>query len=300
MAASHPSASLRPPAPPMASPGFGKRTAPDQKPRTAHDFAHLSAREAYIASFIDRLPDGAAIDIKTLAKELAAFGQQAVRSALRLLEQAGHLFRRRETVGEGRTQWVWRTYFSRTARSESWWRGVARGDVPRERTEPTPEHVPAPAPVEERPRDGAYATLAGVGLTDRRMSLSATECAELRPLVEEWFARGATEPDVVRALTTDLPPEVHVPGAFARKRLTTKLPPERQPAPPPCEPLPLMECEGCGAPGRALPGGHCRTCRDDGPREGWLGESFAEDFRRKVDAVRAGIAGAGRGRGRIR
>lgn len=46
---------------PMANPGYGKRSAPDQRPRTAHDFAHLPPREAAIAAYLDRLPDGADI-----------------------------------------------------------------------------------------------------------------------------------------------------------------------------------------------------------------------------------------------
>jgi hypothetical protein len=41
---------------PMANPGYGKRDAPDQLPRTAHDFAHLPPREAAVAAYIDRLP----------------------------------------------------------------------------------------------------------------------------------------------------------------------------------------------------------------------------------------------------
>ncbi|MFI1799692.1 hypothetical protein ACH427_20395 [Streptomyces sp. NPDC020379] len=262
----------------MAPAGYGKRSAPAQNPRRKGDFSHLPAREAAIATYIDRLPEGAAIDVKTLAKELAAYGQQAVRTALNALTRAGHLFRRRETVGEGRTQWVFRTYFSRTARDESWWRRFLRGDVPAE-AEPTPtEEAPPPA----------YRILAAVGGTDPRMALSATECAQLTPLAEEWLARGATESELVRALTTGLPPEVHSPGALARTRLKSKLPPQRVQAPPP--PTHLTECEGCGAPARALPGGRCRACRDDGPNEGWLGEEFDEEFHRQVAAVRAGIS----------
>ncbi|MEV6670534.1 hypothetical protein [Streptomyces sp. NPDC051162] len=262
----------------MAPAGYGKRSAPEQKPRRKGDFSHLPAREASIATYIDRLPEGAAIDVKTLAKELAAYGQQAVRTALNALTRAGHLLRRRETVG---TQWVFRTYFSRTARDESWWRRFLRGDVPAE-AEPTPtEEAPPPA----------YTILANVGGTDPRMTLSARECAQLAPLAEEWLARGATEAELVRALTAGLPPDVHCAGAMARTRLKSKLPPHRTPAPPPTPPTPhLTECEGCGAPARHLPGGRCRACRADGPNEGWLAESFDEDFHRRVEAVRAGIA----------
>ncbi|MEU2867636.1 hypothetical protein ABZ769_00275 [Streptomyces olivoreticuli] len=268
---------------PMAPAGYGKRSVPDQKPRRKDDFAHLPAREAAIAAYIDRLPDGAAIDVKTLAKELAAYGQQAVRTALNALARAGHLFRRRETVGGGRTQWVFRTYFSRTARNESWWKRFLRGDVPQEE--------PAPVAAEEPP-PAAYKILADVGRTDPRMSLSARECAQLEPLANEWLTRGATEAELVRALTAGLPPEgVHCPGAFARTRLDAKLPPvrDRTPAPTPEPPPHLTECKGCGAPGRALPDGRCRACRDEDPHEGWLGEAFDEEFHRQVQSVRAGI-----------
>ncbi|MGW2369363.1 hypothetical protein ACWCZ5_27730 [Streptomyces sp. NPDC001667] len=260
----------------MAPAGYGKRSAPAQNPRRRGDFSHLPAREAAIATYIDRLPEGAAIDVKTLAKELAAYGQQAVRTALNALTRAGHLFRRRETVG---TQWVFRTYFSRTARDESWWKRFLRGDVPTE-SEPTPTEEAAPPP--------AYTILANVGGTDPRMTLSARECEQLAPLAEEWLARGATEAELVQALTAGLPPEgVHCPGAFARNRLKSKLPPQRAQTPPP-QPH-LTECEGCGAPARNLPGGRCRACRDDGPHEGWLGEEFDESFHRQVATVRAGI-----------
>ncbi|GAA2947155.1 hypothetical protein [Streptomyces enissocaesilis] len=43
---------LHAPAHPMAKPGFGKRSAPDQEPRRGRDFAHLPKREAAIAGCI--------------------------------------------------------------------------------------------------------------------------------------------------------------------------------------------------------------------------------------------------------
>jgi hypothetical protein len=54
----------------MANPGYGKRAASGQLPRTNYDFAHLPPREAAIAAYLDRLPDGADISVKTLAKQL--------------------------------------------------------------------------------------------------------------------------------------------------------------------------------------------------------------------------------------
>src|SRR2546423_1840526 len=80
---------------PMANPGYGKRSAPDQLPRTAPDFAPPPPREAAIAAYLDRLPDGADISVKTLAKTLD-YGQCALRTALNNLQRAGHLRRGRE------------------------------------------------------------------------------------------------------------------------------------------------------------------------------------------------------------
>ncbi|SCK16018.1 hypothetical protein B046DRAFT_01556 [Streptomyces sp. LamerLS-316] len=126
MATQHPSSAPRTPASsrpyPMASPGYGKRTMPDQPPPSAADFTLLPVRERYIAGFIDRLPDGAAMDVKSLAKQLPLYGQQAVGSALKALSTAGYLRRVRCLVGElGQVRWVFRTFWSRTARDNEWW-----------------------------------------------------------------------------------------------------------------------------------------------------------------------------------
>ncbi|MEU9762328.1 MarR family transcriptional regulator [Streptomyces sp. NPDC047985] len=110
------------PAYPMAKPGYGKRSAPDQLPPRADDFALLPERERYVAGFVDHLPDGAAMTVKTLAKQLPLYGQQAVGSALAALSVAGHLRRVRCLVGEGeQVRWVFRTFWSRTARDNEWW-----------------------------------------------------------------------------------------------------------------------------------------------------------------------------------
>ncbi|MEV4868333.1 hypothetical protein [Streptomyces syringium] len=271
----------------MASPGYGKRSAPDQAPRRRDDFAHLPGREACIASYIDRLPDGAAIDTKTLAATLPAYGQQAVRSGLNALSHAGHLRRVREQVGEGRTQWVFRTYFSRTPRGDAWWACFLAGGVPNDASDDVidspvaaaprlpaevhPDGRPRPArpvPTARPPRSAAYEALAALGRTDARLSLSAAECAALEGLAAQWLARGVTLSDFARTLTAGLPDVVHSPGALTRKRLIDKLPPEPVHTPQAASQAPprrLMECTGCRTPGRpeALPGGLCRPCRGD-------------------------------------
>ncbi|MFI1223881.1 MULTISPECIES: MarR family transcriptional regulator [unclassified Streptomyces] len=107
---------------PMAKPGYGKRSAPDQQTRTRHDFALLPTRERYVAGFVDHLPEGAAMSVKHLAKQLPLYGQQAISTALTALSVAGHLRRVRCSVGAGdETRWVFRTFWSRTAHDNEWW-----------------------------------------------------------------------------------------------------------------------------------------------------------------------------------
>ncbi|KPC78704.1 hypothetical protein [Streptomyces sp. NRRL S-4] len=125
MAAKNLSPALRTPAPshpyPKSPHGYGKRSAPDERPPRADDFALLPERERHIAGYVDHLPDGAAMDIKTLAKHLPLYGQMAVGSALRALTVAGHLRRAQCRTGEGESRWVTLTYWSRTARDNEWW-----------------------------------------------------------------------------------------------------------------------------------------------------------------------------------
>ncbi|MEU3930807.1 hypothetical protein AB0E85_01900 [Streptomyces sp. NPDC029044] len=236
-----------PSAHPLANPGYGKRTTPDQLPGTHHDFAHLPPREAAIAAYLDRLPDGADISVKTLAKQLP-YGQCALGTALNRIQQAGHLRRGREciTADDGSSRWITRSWWSRTARDEDWWAAFTRGDVPQQPARPT--------------RSRAHILLAALGRTTPVLSLSEADCAALAPLVTDWFERGASEDGVLRAVTAGLPTPVHHPAALVRNRLTSKLPP-----PAPLPPLRVLECANCGAPGRpeSLPGGRCSACRGE-------------------------------------
>ncbi|MFI0934727.1 MarR family transcriptional regulator [Streptomyces sp. NPDC021019] len=170
MATQHSSSALPAPAHsaayPMAKPGYGKRSAPDQGPRTRGDFALLPTRERYVAGFVDHLPEGAAMSVKTLAKQLPLYGQQAISTALNALSVAGHLRRVRCPVGAGdETRWVFRTFWSRTARDNEWWNAylatqkalLAAAPVPEASAlgTPPPPWVPAeeppPPPDPERP-----------------------------------------------------------------------------------------------------------------------------------------------------
>jgi hypothetical protein len=265
----------------MANPGYGKRAAPDQLPGTAQDFAHLPPREAAIAAYIDRLPDGADISVKTLAKTLP-YGQCALRTALNNLTRAGHLRRGREHLADSASpRWITRTWFSRTARDDDWWAAFTRGDVPQE--PPEPRAGPT--------RSRAYVLLAALGRTTPALSLSHRDCADLAPLLTEWFARGATDEHVLQSLTGGLPAPVHSPAALVRTRLTTKLPPEpvrETPRPP----LRVLECAKCGAPGRpeALPGGTCGPCRGEAEPRRPAAPVASSAVRTRVADIRAAMA----------
>lgn len=274
---------------PMANPGYGKRTAPGQLPRTAHDFADLPPREAAIAAYLDRLPDGADISVKTLAKELS-YGQCALRTALNRIQDAGHLRRGREhlTAKSGTSQWITRTWFSRTARDDTWWARFTRGDVPEEE------------PDRARPtRSRAHILLAALGRTTPALSLSQADCVTLAPLLTPWFERGATDEQINRALTAGLPTPVHSPAALIRTRLRDKLPPEPLPtpahtpeSPPSRPPLRMLECSRCRAPGRpeALPGGVCGACRGERAPARPKAPLSADAVRTHVAQIRAAMS----------
>ncbi|MEU4584581.1 hypothetical protein AB0F92_21200 [Kitasatospora aureofaciens] len=272
----------------MATPGYGKQSAPEQLPRSAADFSHLPAREAYIASLIDHLPDGAAMDVKTLTVLQPHYGQMACRTVLNNLSTAGHLRRVRERISSKDCRRVFRTYFSRTPRSDAWWTQFLTTGEASEAGEASTSG--APDPPKERtlnrtsPTSAAYAALAGLGLADARLALSAADCAALEPLAAEWLARGATPALFTAALTAGLPPDgVHSPAAFTRRRLTRqdaprtappgvsrhprhrvhRLPHTLPPARPPRRPLPRLPWhpEGPTTPSASLPRRCSRTCR---------------------------------------
>ncbi|REK90101.1 hypothetical protein DY245_12130 [Streptomyces inhibens] len=283
---------------PSAAPGYGKRSAPDQQRSRPGDFAHLPRREASIAAYLDRLPEGADISVKTLAKVLPDYGQCALRTALRRLSEAGHLRRVTEhhTSDGGSPLWVTRTYFSRTARDDAWWMALCAGNVP---MTDDGETSAADPPRQPRPHSRAYATLAALGRAEPRMTLSAADCASLEAFAEEWLARGATPDQLVAALTSGLPTAIHHPGRLARSRLLAKMPPVV--AAEPTSPVPsakpvlrlrIMECTVCRAPGRpeSLPGGVCGPCRGEAPPDHGPAGPTAAQVRAHVRHLRRTVA----------
>ncbi|MET9253396.1 MarR family transcriptional regulator [Streptomyces sp. NPDC003717] len=255
----------------MANPGYGKRTVPDAP--AAVDFSHLPAREGYVAAYVHRLPEGAAMDVKSLAKVLPLFGQQAIRSALNFLSRAGHLHRVRglAATGDGGTRWVFRTFWSSEARDSAWWARFLGGDAHEAVSTSEPAPTPAAPPAPETPRAVAYRALARLGRVEPRLALSDADCRDLVDLVVPWLERGATTVSLMQAVTSGLPDAVHAPRGFVARRLRDKLPPldASTPASEPDAAEPRLlgrlmpECTECGVPGRvgAFVGGLCRGCR---------------------------------------
>ncbi|MEU2479706.1 MarR family transcriptional regulator [Streptomyces sp. NPDC006682] len=297
--------SSAPPAPAASRPyrkahcGYGKQTVPAQGPSGAGAFALLPERERYVAGYVDHLPDGAAMDIKSLAKDLPLYGQMAIGTALRALAVAGHLRRVRCRVeGDGRCRWVTLTYWSRTAHDNEWWTAMLAGEaatgpeqapvrsaepiLPRQRsaqaditmrTSPYPprDEPNAAGPTAVAAPSPACLVLAELGRREPRLALSAADCAALEPLAAAWFARGVSADYLTSALTAGLPERIGSPVGLVRRRLTDKMPPHLPAAPAPTRGLPpgtpvrglLVECTDCGRPGpaAALPDGLCKPCR---------------------------------------
>ncbi|MFJ3574023.1 MarR family transcriptional regulator [Streptomyces rubiginosohelvolus] len=280
---------------PMAKPGYGKRSTPGQQARTRDDFALLPTRERYVAGFVDHLPDGASMSVKQLAKQLPLYGQQAISTALKALSVAGHLRRVRCAVGTGdETRWVFRTFWSRTARDNEWWTTYLATETASQAAAPAPPPArpespavagpapePTPVPPQRTPPQApdaeptqttgpspAYLTLARLGRNDHRLGLSADDCTTLEPLAAQWLDRGVTTDYLTNTLTAGLPAQIDSPAGLLRRRLIDKLPPRlpdttNTPAntPAPTRRL-LVECTDCGRPGQpeALPDGLCRPC----------------------------------------
>lgn len=249
-----------------------------------------------VAAYILSLPDGAIVSIAALCRHFTE-GEILISRALRELEAAGYLERRRERGPDGQVRT--RTFFY---------------DVPRGRSQPTPppdrparqpksagptrlpqnptvnaDSAPASSPVEP-PTHGpgtasetahpspppplrldnadpqAVVILASLRIVDRRLILSRREVAELAPAVAKWLARGLRPEEITGLLTAGLPE--HFMSRPARV-LAYRLGEVPVAAPPtPDAPLtqrtvlPWQTCDGCERAFRALEPSSCRDCRE--------------------------------------
>ncbi|MGW0500089.1 hypothetical protein ACWD0Z_33050 [Streptomyces sp. NPDC003007] len=237
-----------------------------------------SAVTVGVAAYIASLPDGCPVTITALCEHFSE-GEILISRALRELESAGYLERRRERTPTGQVRT--RTYFYDVPR------GVGPDDPPeppkpRPRKRPTvPEtrrEAAAPAPAPEEPDSPApaltdadpeaVAVLTALRRVDPRLVLSVREAARLAPAVAEWLAAGVGPREITDLLTVRLPDRFRArPASVLAFRLReTPLP---VPPPPPLPPsvqrpavLPFQTCDGCERAFRAPGPGHCRSCRD--------------------------------------
>lgn len=263
----------------------------------------LSGLAIGLAAYIQSLPDGAPVDIRTLARRFPE-GRDRIAAALRELETHGYLERIRRRTEGGQLITVTISYNNPEATRARRARGEAEEAKRRQATAPPP-HRPAPVPAPDPepacapavpavravptgppspqppppppprlPRPPAHDTpagdlLAGLRRDDPRLLLSARDVDRLAPTVAVWLERGAS-PDAVRnALVTDLPTALHHPAALLAHRLSDRLPPPlpavaARSAPAPDRPDPLQTCDGCERAFRASGPGLCRACRGHG------------------------------------
>ncbi|MFD7813029.1 hypothetical protein ACFV6E_08815 [Streptomyces sp. NPDC059785] len=244
----------------------------------------LSAVAIGLGVHIQSLPDGASVTIKTLAARFPE-GEVTIARALRELEAAGYLLRRKVLLGGGRiaTRTVFVDRPGATAAVRAPVRGSARASAPVPVPVPAPApvqasvHVPTPKPTRtpvpsvgsESAAPGAADLLARLRLADARLLLSVRDVHRLVPGVEAWLGRDATPDQIARTLTAGLPPEgtpIHHPARFLEHRLRTLLPPPLPVAPPreavPEKPAPMTNCDGCDRGIRTHdPDALCRDCR---------------------------------------
>jgi hypothetical protein len=260
----------------------------------------LSLTAIGLGAHIQSLPDGAPVDIKSLAEKFPE-GRDRIAAALRELEAYGYIERVRGRTPDGRI--VTRTYVynhpeatrARRTREPTPVRAVR--PVPPVRPEPEPQPDPQPEPQPgpqsdphpapptsappERPappppplprptNPAATALLATLRRDDDRLLLSERDVRRLAPAAAVWLERGAAPDAVRRALTANLPPDLRHPAALLAHRLAAFLPPPL-PAAPESSPgpsqsprpavVPFQDCDGCDRVFRAPAPGRCRDCR---------------------------------------
>ncbi|MEU8778562.1 helix-turn-helix domain-containing protein [Streptomyces sp. NPDC048606] len=228
---------------------------------------------------IQSLPAGSRVGIKVLAERFPE-GEVRIASALRELEAAGYLERRRVRTADGRL----------VTRTVSYNRPDGAAPEPPEPPEPPgPERVPEPAPEPDPapapapppdpvPPVAREAGRAAVDLLvrlrgdDPRLLLGERDVRRLAPKVDAWLERGADPEAVRRVLVADLPADLRSAAGLLGHRLGAGLPPPMPQAPPPPSARrpavdPMQNCDGCDRAFRAPAPGRCRTCppEDDHP-----------------------------------
>ncbi|MFI1728708.1 hypothetical protein ACH40E_05610 [Streptomyces acidicola] len=251
-----------------------------------------SAVTVGVAAYISSLPDGSSVSIAALCEHFSE-GEILISRALRELEAAGYLERRRERLSTGQIRT--RTYFYDVPDGGPDLDGPPPPKPPgppRPRRRPIGEEAVPPAAVTtgamstpareqtEKPAVArpalsdadpqAVAVLTSLRRIDPRLVLSEQEAVRLAPAVTQWLAAGVAPSQVTALLTARLPDHflTRPAGILAFRLRETPLP-----APPPrpltedaSRPfvLPFQTCDGCERAFRAPEPGRCRACRAGG------------------------------------
>jgi hypothetical protein len=201
-----------------------------------------------VLTYLLSLPNGARATIRTLAEQRKE-GRARIAAALHELEESRYLrrvVRKDEESGQFSTVYeVFDTPYDdeppageseevqNRASGES--DSVASGALPsvektREEEPPSPPSAEAEVPPGEPEappgeRTALAARLLGsLARTDHRLALGPAEALRLAPLVEEWWAAGASSTEVRAALTQGLPSPLYSPRAIVENRLRRKRP----------------------------------------------------------------------------
>lgn len=210
----------------------------------------LSATAIGVAVRIQSLPDGAKVGIQALADHFPE-GEHRIAAALRELEDAGYLQRRKQRIA-GQRICTRTTYYERPG-AEPPLRRVSLVKRPR------------PRPVDPLLHQPAAELLAGLRSLDPRLTLSVRDITQLAPDVTTWLERDVPPAQVARTLSSVLPiGPIHRPARLLAYRLAQWLPPEL-PTIEAAGVVPLQECEGCDRPFRSHDPGRCRDCRPPEP-----------------------------------
>ncbi|MGW0705794.1 hypothetical protein ACWD4G_07475 [Streptomyces sp. NPDC002643] len=259
-----------------------------------------SAVTVGVAAYIASLPDGSPVSIAALREHFTE-GEILISRALRELEAAGYLERRRERLLSGHVRT--RTYFYDVPGDD----GGDDGDDPEPDGPPEPPRPPKPrrtrkkpaataaptpaaaqeavrAPVQAKPETEpgaepdagaatpladadprAIAVLAALRRVDPRLVLSEQEAARLSPAVTRWLATGLLPTQITDHLTAGLPDHLltRPVGILAYRLKRTPLPAPAGSAEVPGRPVVvrMRNCDGCDRGFRSAEHSRCRDCR---------------------------------------
>ncbi|MER5440996.1 hypothetical protein [Streptomyces sp. NPDC002790] len=211
------------------------------------------------------LPEGSRETVQSLGEKMPE-GRLAVRKARRQLEEEGYLHTRR-TQDPETGRWTTQVVASNVPLTSPEEVAVAFGPSVQDPPvgDATGQAVGAcplgETPMDNTPNRGA-AFLERLADREPALRLGARDVESLAPLIDAALATGATETDLRRCLTTDLPRALRSAAALVRYRLENR-PPTAAPttAVQRTQVVPLGECAECRDPlPRGVGKGICRSC----------------------------------------